>query len=322
MSENLAEASCSQLPAAGHFAEPCGRHEAPAAVTGTAPARYGHGRAFASFGEIVQGRLSDGEDFLVTLPIDLWSSCSLVCRTQDGPSQVDGGQAKSRQVAEALLAALGLERGVRIQLDQRSSIPVGKGLSSSTADMLAVVRAFQDALGLLVTEEFVSRLFTAIEPHDGLHYPMCVAYNHRAGRLLRRLNHIPRYRIVAVDAGGEVCTREYNRRLQFSPHHLRDYDRLFDDLLAAFARRDDTAIAACAQRSTELHIERTGNRFLGRLAERAIAAGALGILTTHSGTCGGCLLPGDAPDRLLERVEAAVAGTGHLFRTKTLPMLG
>ena len=49
----------------------------------------GYGKSFASFGEIVQGRGSDNEDFLVTLPIDLWSTCELVCSPINGPLVVE-----------------------------------------------------------------------------------------------------------------------------------------------------------------------------------------------------------------------------------------
>ena len=45
----------------------------------------GYGKAFGSFGEIIQGRLSGGEDILVTLPVDLWTICELKCTPIKGP---------------------------------------------------------------------------------------------------------------------------------------------------------------------------------------------------------------------------------------------
>src|SRR5690242_6583544 len=36
--------------------------------------RTGHGQAFGTFGELLQGRLPGGDDFLVTLPITLRST--------------------------------------------------------------------------------------------------------------------------------------------------------------------------------------------------------------------------------------------------------
>jgi uncharacterized protein involved in propanediol utilization len=214
---------------------------------------------------------------------------------------------------------LGLGSGIRLRIELRRDMPVGKGLSSSTADMLAVVRACQDAFGVAVGDAFISRLFAAIEPHDALHYPTSVVYNHRCGRLLERLDHVPDFRIVAVDAGGTVCTETYNDNLDFSAALIDNYDRLYRAVVNAFAERDDAAIARCAHRSTELHIARTGNAFLRRSLAQADAIGALGFLTAHSGTCGGFLLPGTASDSDLARFEARVAHLGaRVFRTRTL----
>jgi len=88
---------------------------------------------------------------------------------------------------------------------------------------------------------------------------MSVVYNHRQGKLLNRLNYIPDLNIIAVDAGGELSTVEYNRNLNFPPELLKEYDKLYDDILVAFSNKDDIAIALCARQSTQLHINWTGN---------------------------------------------------------------
>ena len=291
------------------------------AGAGALPCRHlvGRGQSFASFGEIAQGRRIDGEDFLITLPVDLWSRCIVAYEPIDGPSRVEADLCKSRQIAERLLRVLGRTRGVRLRIEIERDMPIGKGLSSSTADMLAVLRACQDLFGVRFSTSVISRLFTAIEPHDALHYATCVAYNHRHGRLLDRLDYIPDFRILAVDAGGEVCTAIYNRNLNFDDALIGDYEWLYRRSVQAFADRDDRAIADCAQRSTELHMRRTGNLFLARLLTLTQGTDVLGILTTHSGTYGGCLLPGDADEMLVRRLRAKLAAVGTLFETRTLP---
>ena len=209
---------------------------------GMAERLVGHGKSFASFGEIVQGRLSNGEDYLVTIPIDLWSTCELVCDPIDGASFIDTSFSKSREVAEHMLEILGMATGVKIGITFTRNIPIGKGLSSSTADMLAVVRAFQEVFGIIVTEEFISRLFAKIEPHDGLHYPMSVVYNHRQGKLLNKLNYIPDFNIIAVDAGGELSTVEYTAFFIFICylHNVRLRRQRVADLLRYSDRRAAT----------------------------------------------------------------------------------
>lgn len=281
----------------------------------------GYGKSYGSFGEIVQGRLSNGEDFLVTLPVDLWSTCELVYEPVDGPSTVASSLSKSKLVAEQMLKVLDMQSGSKIQIEFTRNIPIGKGLSSSTADMLAVVRAFQEVFGVIVTENFISRIFASIEPHDGLHYYMCVAYNHRQGSLISKLNYIPAYRIVAVDSGGELSTVTYNKNLYFKEEDLNEYDSIFSALLAAFAIRDDAAIAECATRSFRHHIKRTSNSFMSQLSDIADDLDILGVVATHSGTCAGLLLPSDASDEDVNTVAEKVKPMGNVFHTKTLNML-
>jgi len=220
-----------------------------------------------------------------------------------------------------MLNVLGMTRGAQITIEFTRNIPIGKGLSSSTADMLAVVRAFQEVFGVLVTETFISRLFAQIEPHDALHYPMSVAYNHRQGNLLNKLGYIPNFNIIAVDAGGELSTVEYNKHLNFSQEILGEYDQLYQNLLLAFTQKDDREIARCAKRSAELHVKRTGNRFLDNILKKTAEFDILGILATHSGTCAGLLLSGDAPEAQISQLITEAIQIGQVFHTKTLKIL-
>ncbi|MDB2464698.1 hypothetical protein N9W55_02930 [Amylibacter sp.] len=281
----------------------------------------GYGKSYASFGEIVQGRLSNEEDFLVTIPVDMWSTCELICEVVDEPSTVKVNLYKSRLVAKQMLKYLNLEFGYKITINFTRNIPIGKGLSSSTADMLAVVRAFQEVFGIIVSETFISRLFSEIEPHDGLHYYMSVAYNHRQGRILNKLNHIPDYTIIAIDSGGEISTTEYNNKIKFSNKDLFDYDNIYNDLLVAFSNRNDEEIAKCAHRSTLKHIERTDNVLLSKMVQIFADISAIGVIAAHSGTCGGFLLPSTASERFINDIKAEAANLGRVFQTKTLKIL-
>lgn len=278
------------------------------------------GSSFASFGEITQGRLSNGEDFLVTLPVNLWSRCHLSWTPIQGHSVIqmpDAEHDKAHTVAEQLLTRLNRNVGVRVNLRFSRDMPVGKGLSSSTADMLAVVRAFQQVFDFTLSETEVSHLFAQVEPHDALHYDSCVAYNHRNGRLLKHLGYIPDFCIVGVDSGGRLSTLDYNRNLNFSSDQLRAYDQLYAELLVAFAQRSDAAIAGCASRSAELHCERIANKLLPALLNQSDELRALGVIATHSGTCAGLMLAGDSAAEEVNAVADKLSGLGRVFVVRT-----
>ena len=283
----------------------------------------GYGKSFASFGEIVQGRLSSGDDFLCTMPVDLWSACYLTCTPIRGPLVVECDLAKSRDMVTMALERLGITKGFHIAVDFTRNIPIGKGLSSSTADMLAAMRATQEVFGFLLRETYVSDLMAAIEPHDALHYDSSVAYNHRRGVLLRDYAHIPQWWIVAADNGGEINTVLYNKRVHFSLDQTQAYDRLYERLSAAFAEYDDAAIAACATESAEMHMEASENAFLRDALALRQDVGAMGVIATHSGTCAGFLLPPQTPAAQVSAI-AHTLGTRldrHVFVTRSLTLL-
>ncbi len=250
----------------------------------------GYGKSHSSFGEIVQGRLSSGEDFLITLPIDMWSICNLTCIKREGPLVINCDLYKSKQVSEKLLEKLGVTKGFELTISFSRNIPIGKGLSSSTADMLSTVRALQEVFGFLLRNNTISNIFIDIEPHDGLMHKSCVIYNHRKGKLLKDLMYIPKYWVVALDLGGQVDTVNFNHNLDFTASSLAQYDLLYQDTLKSFEAHDDVAIAECATRSTEIHLSRcpseTRKNILSNFKKEF---GALGIQNTHSGTCIGLL---------------------------------
>lgn len=281
----------------------------------------GYGKSYASFGEIVQGRLRSGDDFLVTLPVNMWSTCEIVHSTIDGESIVECMYEKSKQVAERMLVELEMTYGSKISITFTRNIPIGKGLSSSTADMLATVRAFQEIFGAVVTENFISRLFSSIEPHDGLQYFSSIVYNHREGVLLNKLNYIPQFNIVGIDGGGVVDTEEYNSKLSFSSEDLDEYEHIYQDLLISFANRDDESIAKCSTRSSLLHIKRNGNSFFRKIIELSDRLQPLGVLTTHSGTCVGLLYPIDIDESVMLRAENLLQDYGEVFNTRSLRIL-
>ena len=283
----------------------------------------GYGKAFSSFGELVQGRTSDGEDFLVTLPIDLWSTCTVHRRHMNGASKVICDLEKSRAVAERMLGRIGLEGGEQLTIEFTRNIPIGKGLSSSTADMLAVVRGLQEIYGVIVSEQFISRLFAEVEPHDAIHYYMSVIYNHRRGVLIQKLYHIPEYYIIALDRDGEVDTVQYNDCVAFNQSDLLLYDRLLSRIAFAFSRRDDLTIAQCATKSAEIHAKRMNDPWLLEVIDYRSSVKALAVVAAHSGTCTGLLFPRDLSRGEVRRLEGKISDDlgCKVFSVRTLRIL-
>lgn len=283
----------------------------------------GYGKAHASFGEILQGRDVSHQDFLVTMPVDMWSICNLTCIERSGPLVINCEYNKSLKVAEMLLDKLGIHKGYELTISFSRNIPVGKGLSSSTADMLSTVRALQEIFGFLLREKTISEIFTDIEPHDGLMYKSCVVYNHRKGTLIKELLHIPQYSIVAIDFGGQLNTVEYNHRLTFSEEEQCRFSSSLEELERAFDEKDDERIARMASEATRAFFERNNDTEKLAIIEKLEAYEPLGLINTHSGTCLGLVFSSSMSKQELNDIASRISRDLGLsvFITKTLKLL-
>ncbi|MFI5502257.1 hypothetical protein ACIA5E_24605 [Nocardia asteroides] len=271
-------------------------------MTAESLAGIGVGRAYGSCGELLQGVTGRDRHFLVTLPIRRGSVA--VFEPGDTPtSVVPAHKSKARRLAETMVARSPVLRGGRLTV--HSELPEGKGLASSTADLVATARAIADAEGRGLPVAEVEADLRAIEPSDGVMYPGTVAFFHREVRLLARFGTLPALTIITGDEGGAVDTVEFNREARvFSAADKREYDRLLDELGRAVGRGDVAGIGAVATRSAVLSTALRARPHLDDTIAAARDIGAAGVVVAHSGTTTGIVLA-DTHPRRREQILAA-----------------
>ncbi|MGB8276153.1 MAG: kinase [Alphaproteobacteria bacterium] len=275
----------------------------------------GSGICQGSFGEILQGVLPGGRKFLVNLRIKdesrvkvSLSSCRYAVEKEAEFARAYAVYPKSHKIVRNILGDLG--RHDDYSLDIVRDIPVGKGLSSSTADMVAAVRALAQALSVAFKPDYVSRAITEIEPNDGLHFGGTAAYRHTDGELLFRTDYVPPFRVLGIDFGGIVDTIEFNRRtIVWQESEMAHYERLLADVVAALEAEDAVALARIATESTRLWQKANPKPDLERALGLIRETGALGLANTHSGSFVGLLYEPSRTDfdALAEKVAAAFA---------------
>ncbi|MFB7908793.1 kinase [Kitasatospora sp. NPDC056076] len=306
--------SPTELPAATAL------REGPGRGTGTGRSA-GTGRAFGTFGELLQGALpDDGPEFLVTLPIAGWSTATFRYDPQEPAVSVrPAHKAKSRRLAGLLLELTGRPGGG--ELDLTGELPEGKGLASSSADLVATARAVAAALRTPLPPTAVEALLRRIEPTDGVMYDGIVSFLHRDVRLRERLGFLPSMTVLAHDEGGRVDTVGFNRiPKDYTDEERREYGRLLTALGTAVRTGDLAEVGRIATRSTELSLRRRPHRGSGELRALCAELDGLGLVRAHSGTNLGVLLPAGDPE-LAAKVEHAraacrsVGGTVSVHRT-------
>ncbi|MBI3688106.1 MAG: kinase [Actinobacteria bacterium] len=295
---------------ARHLAVPA-RAAVPARPRGYRGAT-GVSACFGTFGELVQGVLPGaGGDFLVTLPIARWTVATFQLDPGAGGVQVHPRhKVKAQRITEMLLELLGGPAGGVLTIE--SSLPEGKGLASSSADLVAAARAVGNALGADLPPDRIEHLLRQIEPTDGVLYPGIVAFDHRAVRLRTHLGSLPTMTIIGLDEGGMVDTIAFNQLDRpFSAADRREYRVLLERMADAVARRDLATAGAIATRSAELNQTLSPKRTLAAVLDICRDIGALGVVATHSGTMLGLLLDVHDPD-YLAKVAAGIHGCARL----------
>lgn len=274
--------------------------------------RTGVGSAFGTCGELLQGVLAEnGLDFLVTLPIRAGSVAVFKPDPQlDRVETTPGHKVKSRYLAELMLRRRSVFGGGRLLLS--SSLTEGKGLASSSADLVATARAVADATGHAASPTEIESYLRVIEPSDGVMYPGVVAFYHRQVRLHSRLPPLPPLTIVATDGGGQVDTIEFNHRPKpYTAGTRREYSVLLRTLTAALGRRDLATVGAIATRSAILNSVLLERPHLHAAICASEQIGALGVVVAHSGTTVGLLLSDADPDYPAKL--AATVGRSHSY---------
>jgi L-threonine kinase len=255
----------------------------------------GVGRACGTFGELLQGALPEpASDFLVTLPIARWSAATFMPGPAPGVRCLPGEKQKARRLAEMMLSRYGVPAGGLLRID--SELPEGKGMASSSADLVATARAVAEAVGARVTSTGIEDLLREIEPTDGVMYSGVVAFHHRRVQLRARLGTLPPLTIVGLDEGGAVDTIAFNGVPKPFTHHDRaEYRHLLDQLATAVVTGDVATVGRVSTRSAVLNQKLRRKRTLRMLIRASRRIGGLGVVVAHSGTVIGMLLADSDP---------------------------
>ncbi len=168
-------------------------------------------KIYSRIGELLQGVLSDGSEFLVSGLSSgrLYSEAELSLDLESAELPPKAAQA----LKELLDAVQYCGKLPPIRL--RSNIPKGKGLSSSSADVLAVLSVVNDYLEAGLGPEQLYRLAEKVEPTDPCLSNDIVLFHQHSG-ITHEVLRLPPMTLLYVDtAPGRGC-----RVSVVFPHHV------------------------------------------------------------------------------------------------------
>jgi L-threonine kinase len=267
--------------------------------------RIGTGKAFGTFGELLQGRLwHEKRDFLVTLPIARYSYATFVADTSHtGITVFPPYKGKSKTLASMILQHYDLPCNGKLTI--HSELPAGKGLASSSADLVATARSICSCFHIKIPLPLLATLMCKIEPSDGVMYSGVVSFYHRQGCLREFLGFLPPMTIVGIDEGGEMDTIQFNQRPKFfTSDEEMEYHHLLKTLSTAIRRQNVHTIGQVATRSALLNQRLNPKRMLNDVLAICKEIEGLGVVVTHSGTCLGILLSSEG-ERYQHQIQVA-----------------
>lgn len=246
-----------------------------------------------SCGELVQG-FAQGEPFLGTCPVDMYTTVEV----SDRFSGLHGLGPKARQALRLTLKTLGRNSfpyGLRLT----SELPRGKGMSSSSADIAAVVAAVRETFQREWSAEFIMKLAVQIEPTDGVFFPGIVLMNQLTGQVWSRFAQVPALQAGILDLGGTVNTCDFHAQNDGQGNHCGQ-EALRADFEQGMAQNDIPKMLQAATQSAFFNQQRLYKQELEEIWQLGQRAGAWGMNIAHSGTVAGLWWPADLPADELE----------------------
>ncbi|HHT7012770.1 kinase [Bacillus paranthracis] len=257
--------------------------------------RKGNGKAYGTFGELLQGVLPENRDFLVTLPINRYSQCEFISMPESKELSIyPSNQTKSLEMAKQILQFYNLPMGGVIKI--YSELSKGKGLASSTADMVAVSRAIESCFEINIPNSTLEILLSRIEPSDGVMYPGIVSFYHKEVKVRELIADCPPLTIMALDEGGRVDTVTFNNLPKpFNLEEKQEYQKLLDQMVFSLRNKDLNLLGEVTTRSAELNQKLHRKQTFEQVRSICEAIEGLGVVIAHSGTYVGILISNTDP---------------------------
>lgn len=267
----------------------------------------------ATGGELLQGAVDEGREYLASYCIDLYSKAYFVKRKTEEEAECRRHKfftrSKSLLMKNLILERFGIKEPERqnyvVYLD--SQIPTSKGFASSTADLGATAAACLAFLGEKMKVEEISELAAGIEATDSSFYPDTVIFDPLRGRKIETLGFLGETSIIVLEPAHTVSTEALRRKKEYmekKTENMEEIRELFSSLKSAFAENCEKRIGEIATRSAFLNQNLLHKPKLNEIRDITEHFGGYGINVAHSGTAVFLLCPKEMEKQpLLDRLK-------------------
>lgn len=194
-------------------------------------------------------------------------------------------------------------RGVR--LEHYLEFPVGKGCSSSTADMLCVLKALSLYQGQSLSAQFLTTLCASVEPTDSVGFANWTVLDPLSGQVIWQTDWQPNLYVYILEPVATLKTVGLIRMKDCAVYPSDLSAQLFTRFKEACRTKSLIKLGQLATDSALLNDKRLPKPYLSDIIALAQEFGALGVNIAHSGTVVGILLDETQVSRIAD-LEASI----------------
>ncbi|MER8701793.1 kinase [Mesorhizobium sp. M1273] len=197
-----------------------------------------------------------------------------------------------------------------------SSIPIGHGYGSSTADVIASIRAVAASARVTLRQSTVARLAVAAESaSDAIAYcDQALLFAHREGRTIEHFGgEFPPFLVVGFrDGSARPIDTLGMRRARYDSEEIGLFRVLRGLANRSIRQQDPRLLGRVATISASISQKHLPKASFDTILDIARAHDACGVQVAHSGTLIGILLDATAPRAAMRAAGLArqVSGTG------------
>lgn len=187
----------------------------------------------ASCGELIQG-LINGSEKLISCPIDWYSTIEV----KQGSAHQFDERPLMRRALKATLKHLQIDEAWHQKLSIRfnSTIPVAKGMASSTADIAATAVATARHFEQELSSQALAQICTSLEPSDSTFLHQLSLFDHNRGEIHQQFEWVPDLDVLIFESPTQLNTADYHqmprqRRLKQNENRLANAIRLFEQAI-------------------------------------------------------------------------------------------
>lgn len=175
-------------------------------------------RCPASCGELMQGWI-EGSEKLISYPISWYSEVVL----EEMKESTYIYNARCSKVWKAFDATcdyyhIAPSSLPPIALRVISTIPIAKGMASSTADIAATIKATAYYLGQDITPQEMAKICLLLEPTDSTIFPSLTLFDHIRGEVIEESFWVPQFDVLVLEPLELLITEHYRKSKGVSPY--------------------------------------------------------------------------------------------------------